>query len=326
MRPGPCVLLLPIVLALAAVAPPATPASTQETAVMADLDTLWNFDDPAGTEVRFRALLPELAPGSPARCELLTQVARTQGLQRAFAAADSTLDEVEAALAGPAATDRVRIRYLLERGRVRNSAGDPSAARPLFIEAFDRALLAKEDALAVDAAHMVAIVEAAPADQARWNERALALAAGSTDPKARQWRGSLLNNMGWTRHGEKDYAAALDLFEQALAARLEQGDAGSIRVARWCVARCLRSLGRLDEALARQRELEAECTAAGAPDGYVYEEIGECLLALGRAGEARPALARAYEELSKDPWLAANEQPRLERLRALAEGRPAPGD
>jgi hypothetical protein len=49
----------------------------------------------------------------------------------------------------------------------------------------------------------------------------------------------------------------------------------------------------------------------------VDEELGECLLALGRADEARRYFALAYEKLSADSWLVQNESARLERLRAL---------
>jgi hypothetical protein len=41
-------------------------------------------------------------------------------------------------------------------------------------------------------------------------------------------------------------------------------------------------------------------------------------LALGRKEEAKPFFDRAYDLLSKDPWLAENEQKRLERLKELA--------
>jgi hypothetical protein len=45
--------------------------------------------------------------------------------------------------------------------------------------------------------------------------------------------------------------------------------------------------------------------------------LGECLLALNRQAKAGPYFALAYDELSKDPWLADNEPARLERLRQL---------
>jgi hypothetical protein len=39
------------------------------------------------------------------------------------------------------------------------------------------------------------------------------------------------------------------------------------------VAWTLRSLGKIDDALAIQLHLESECEAAGAPDPYVFEEL-----------------------------------------------------
>ena len=77
------------------------------------------------------------------------------------------------------------------------------------------------------------------------------------------------------------------------------------------MARCLRSLGRTDEALTRQQALHAEHTALGTRDGFVLEELGECLLALGRGDEARPYFAQAHTELSQDAWLAEAEPARM---------------
>jgi hypothetical protein len=60
----------------------------------------------------------------------------------------------------------------------------------------------------------------------------------------------------------------------------------------------------------------------GESDGYVFEELGECLLLLGRPGEARLFFARAYAELSRDSWLAESEPARLERLKELGAEQP----
>jgi tetratricopeptide (TPR) repeat protein len=155
---------------------------------------------------------------------------------------------------------------------VLNSSGHPDEARRLFEAAFGGASDAGLEFLAVDALHMLAIV-APPAEQDGFNRRALELAEAAADPRARQWRGSLLNNMGWSAFDRGDLDAALALFDDALAAREEQGKQSEILVARWCIARCLRELGRVDEALAIQLELAAELTAAGKTDQYVDEEL-----------------------------------------------------
>jgi hypothetical protein len=69
-----------------------------------------------------------------------------------------------------------------------------------------------------------------------------------------------------------------------------------------------------------QRALLKEYETAGGGDGYVYEELGECLLALGRSDEARPHFAKAYELLSQDAWLVENQKERIERLKELGGG------
>lgn len=251
-----------------------------------DFDTLWDFGDVPATADAFRDLLP-LAhdAGDPDYLvQLLSQIARTEGLQGRFDAAHELLDDAEALLpeSGPIA----RVRVFLERGRALNSGGDSSRGRDHFLEAWALARSSGADGYAVDAAHMLGIVE--PAEQAAaWNERALKLAESSADPHARRWRGSLLNNMGWSRHDAGDHAGALGLFEQALAFRVEQGGERGIRIARWCVARAWRSLGRIEDALEEQRALLAEGEAADEPVGSTHQEIAECLMALGRADEAR---------------------------------------
>jgi tetratricopeptide (TPR) repeat protein len=174
----------------------------------------------------------------------------------------------------PAEPVELRVRAVLERGRVLNSRGAPDAARPLFEFAFAAATEAGVEHLAVDALHVVAIV-APPAEQEALHRRALDLAAGADDPRARDWRASLLNNLGWTLFDRAEYEAALAVFEDALAARIEQGKTGNIQVARWCIGRTLRALGRLDEALAVQQALAAEHNAAGTSDPYVAEELTE---------------------------------------------------
>jgi tetratricopeptide (TPR) repeat protein len=280
----------------------------------AKLDRWWDFARPAESEARFRAELPSLPAGSAARLELLTQIARAQGLQRRFDAAGATLDEVEKAMRdGP---PRVRVRYLLERGRVYNSSQQPGRALPLFESALALATTAHEDFLAIDAAHMLGIA-AAPADRLQWNLEAVAMAERSSDPRARRWLAPLYNNIGWTWHEQGAYALALDYFEKALPLREARGEVEAIRTARWAIARALRSLGRYDEALTIQRALLAEHEKDGSTDGHVFEELGELELARNHADVARPWFAQAARTLGQDAWFAASEPARLERLREL---------
>ncbi len=261
----------------------------------------------------------EKADNTSYHAELLTQVARAQGLQRKFDEAHATLDRVDA-LINDATMPVARVRYLLERGRVFNSAGDPGAAKPLFESALELARRCGAEYHAVDAAHMLGIVEKGTASLL-WNRKAIAMAEAAEEPHAHNWLGSLYNNTGWTYHDMGDYDNALDLFKKSLAWRQQQQDAEGTRIAKWCIARTYRSLGELEPALDMQMALLREHDAAGTNDGYVHEELGECLYALDRKDESRAHFAKAHELLSQDPWLAANEPERLQRLERLARGR-----
>jgi tetratricopeptide (TPR) repeat protein len=278
------------------------------------LDATWDFDRPAQSEARFRRELAALPGGSDAALELATQIARAQSLQREFAAAHQTLDGVESRLNGR--PERVRVRYLLERGRTFNSSGQPQLAVPLFSEALDRARAAHEEFLAIDAAHMLGIA-APPEDRLAWNLQALAMTERTADTRSKRWLASLYNNIGWTYQERGDYADALAYFEKALPAWQARGGPAQVRIAYWSIARAYRSLGRLDEALAIQLRLAREADAAGEPDGYVYEELAELLLAKGEADAARPNFARAYALLSAEKGLQAETPERLARLRRL---------
>ena len=279
-----------------------------------DFDALWDYSDPHKTETKFREILIQIPESNPAYLELLTQIARAQGLQQKFDKAHQTLDQVERRL-GDYAT-RAKVRYYLERGRVFNSSGHPAEARPFFEQALDMAKELLEDFYAVDALHMLAIV-APPASSLELNLLAIQFAESSDQEKARGWLGSLYNNTGWSYHELGDYESALDMFQKAEAVRRLKGSVNEIRIAQWCVGRSLRSLKRVEEALSKQITLKAEYEAAGESDGYVFEELGECLLALDRAQEAQPYFAKAHELLSQEVWLAEKEPERINRLKNL---------
>ncbi len=281
-----------------------------------DFGPLWNFDDPVSTEVRFRELLVTVRASGDVggTVEVMTQVARSQGLQQKFDDAHTTLDEAQGLVR--ADLGRARLRLLLERGRVSRSSGQPDEARPLFEEAWRLGREIGEENLAIDAAHMVALV-VPPAEATRWSEEGMRAAESATDPKAKRWLGPFYNNLGWTYHDQGDFARALELFEKSVAFRQSQGSQPEIWIARWSVARAYRSLGRHEEALEAQEALRSEREAAGHPDGYVFEELGECLLALGRAEEAKSHFAHAHELLSTDPWMQRDEPARLARMAEL---------
>jgi len=283
-----------------------------------NFDELWDYNNPRETEARFRALLPHARESGDVSylAQLLTQIARAQGLQGKFKAAHATLDEVQGLLRDDHHV--ARIRYLLERGRVFNSLQRSTQAREFLHQAWDLARQKGEDYHAVDAAHMMGIVEP-PDRQLEWSQRALYLATRSTDPRAREWLGPLYNNIGWTYHDLRRYDEALIHFRKGLEWRQRQKQPRETRIAAWTFARGLRSVGRYEEALEIQRDNLQQAESSGEVDGLIQEELAECLLALGQQEEAREHFARAYELLSQDDWLRKHEPARLQRLQQLSE-------
>jgi hypothetical protein len=102
---------------------------TRPRADLPDFDAMWDYNQPAQTERAFREVLRQTEDAADAayRAELLTQIARTLGLQRRFDEAHALLDQVEPMLAG-GGMDVPRVRWLLERGRTLNSSGLPERA------------------------------------------------------------------------------------------------------------------------------------------------------------------------------------------------------
>ena len=228
-----------------------------------ELAELWNFGDPALSESRFRGAIVAGGSGQLRTLELQTQLARSLGLQGKFDEAVAVLDSVESSDA------RVLARVFLERGRVLNSSGHPNDAIPFFEKAQGHAQDAGDSYLEVDAYHMMAIADADNSE--KWMRLGLAIAESSEDKRTRGWRGALHNNLAWNLHDAGEFAPALTEFELARDVFEETGTPEQVHIAWWSVARCLRSLGRREEALAIQRRLAADDPL----DEYVAEEIEE---------------------------------------------------
>ncbi|MBK6874991.1 MAG: tetratricopeptide repeat protein [Ignavibacteria bacterium] len=293
------------------------PPANNNSAKASDFDSLWNYNDPAATETKFREILPQIKESGNISeyLQLLTQIARTLGLRRMFDESHKLLDEVEPQLND--SLPKAKVRYLLERGRTFNSSDKISEARELFLQAYDLAASAKEDNLAVDAAHMMGIVESDD-KSVEWNEKAMEIAEASSDPKANKWLGSLYNNLGWTYFEMKQYERALDLFRKDAVWYEQNNVKNYVNVAHWSAAKTLRMMGKTDEALNEQlRLLELFHNAKADEDGYVYEELAECYLIKNNAAEAAKYAGLAYDILSKDIWMEANEKDRLNRLKDL---------
>jgi tetratricopeptide (TPR) repeat protein len=259
------------------------------------LRPLWDFSDLEVSEARFREQLEEETTDG-GRAEVLTQLARVEGLRGRWDECDVLLDEAEA-LGG------AEVRVLLERGRRQRSSGQPGAGQALFEQAFELARATGEDVLAVDAAHMVAIVD----DTEAWTARGVEIAASSDDAGVRYWLGPLYNNVGWSRFDAGDTAGALEAFELALASR-ERDDPrpDALAFARYAVGRALRAAGRAEEAVAM---LEL-CVSLEDPD--YYEELAEDYAAVGRHDDARAQAERALALIPED-----DDASRIARLREL---------
>jgi tetratricopeptide (TPR) repeat protein len=271
----------------------------------------WDFDRPDLSEERFRAIVDRAGVDPLVRVEGLTHLARALGLQRRFGEGHETLDLAERDLL--VSQSRLSARIKLERGRLFNSAGQPDRSISCFLDAWAMAVRAKADDEAIDAAHMLGIVVGDDEGLA-WNRRAFDLALASSDPRGRAWRAPLANNIGWALFDRNDLVGALEVLRQALKFREEARQPAEILIAKWAVARTLRALDRIDDALTIQQALQAELSRAGKTDHYVEEELGECLWAAKKRDEAKPWLRRALEGFRTDEWMVANEAERLARL------------
>lgn len=171
------------------------------------LDRLWNFDDPALSESRFRAAIADPAYDDDERAEFATQLGRAIGLQGRYEEADALLDSID----GDEPT--VAVRVLLERGRVLNSGGHAEMAVPLFEQAAELADHLGEEFLAVDALHMLAIADTAHAEA--WTRSALEYASTVHDARTKRWMVALHNNLGWTLHDAGRCTEAMVEFQLA---------------------------------------------------------------------------------------------------------------
>jgi hypothetical protein len=120
-----------------------------------------------------------------------------------------------------------------------------------FEQALHLAATEGQDVLAVDAAHMLGVMP--PYDAAeRWNQRAIAIAQASAEPRAGLWIGTLYINLGWNYHRLERYADAERAFAAAIPALEQLGNQGRVRTVRLCLAKNRRLFGDPDGALPLQ--------------------------------------------------------------------------
>lgn len=287
-----------------------------EPPALPDFNTLWKFSDPNGTESAFSALLePARKSGDMSYLlQLQTQIARAQGLQDKFAEAHATLDGVREQLRHDLAL--VRVRYLLERGRVYNSSGAPEKALPLFIEAYEAATSASETKYAADALHMAAIAAPTPAGKVEWNVRALEYI--EKHPQEKRWLNAVYNNLGEAYLLTKEYAKALDCFQNLVDMSRARGEEPWMYTLK-DISKCLRLLGRNEEAREVIQLVHAELKHKGEVDGWISGELAECLLALNEKDAARALFKEAYAAFQKDEYVLKHEAEMMGRVKSLAE-------
>ena len=276
-----------------------------ETSAMAlDVSSLWDYSKPAASERRFEQALAGASADDA--FVLRTQIARTWGLRGNFERAR----EILAALAPelPERSAECRVRHALELGRTYVSAvhsresltpESRERARALYLQAFETARAAGLDDLAIDALHMMPVVDDDPADQLAWNYKALAYLEKS-GAQGRKWEGPLRNNVGHANRLRGNYDEALAQFRLSLAAFDRDGRAAEARIARWMIARTLRDMQRFDEAIAIQRRLEREFEQAGEPDPYVFEELEALYRATGDTAQAERYAERLREARQRE--------------------------
>ena len=256
-----------------------------------DVLSIWNYDDPAASEARFREIAKTADPDDAAILE--TQIARTYGLRGRFDEARSILSILQPRL--PSLGPEARVRYHLEYGRTlispvhkkaQKTDEARAAARSAYLTAYELARQSNLDYLAIDALHMVPFVDTDTESSLKWTKLALETTVQSTQPESKKWETMLRNNYGYYLHTQGKLKEALAVFQENVPPTEKAGNATKTRIAHWMVGWTMRSLGQLDGALAIQLRLEQENAKDSTPDQYVFEELAHIYKAKGDAAKA----------------------------------------
>lgn len=263
-----------------------------------DVLALWDFKNPTLSEQRFRSAL-QSAKGDEALV-LHTQIARTYVFRKDFAQAREILHAIEPQVQ-PASAE-VQVRYWLELGRTYAShqhqpeSQTPEAkqmARSAFNNALRIAQSARLDGLAIDAIHMFAFIDTAPADQLKRGLQALALVEKSNQADAKRWEASIRSNLGEALYEMGRYPEALGHFKKSAVLREQSSNLKAARDAHWHIARVLRMQHQYEQALVIQLRLEHDSDLMSDPKDYIFEELALLYRAMGEDKRAEHYLKRA---------------------------------
>lgn len=256
-----------------------------------DINALWDYSKPELSEGRFREALADASADDQIILE--TQIARSYGLRKDFAKAQEILANLEPRLSQ--ASPEANVRYWVELGRTYCSVAHPKESRTpeakergglAYMKAFECAKAGGLDFLAVDALHMMTVIDSAPESQIEWNRKALAFMEESNQEEAKKWEGSLRYNLGYAFHLAERYDEAFEEFGRAMIAYESAGRINSVRYTKWMIAWTMRVTGRYSEALEIQLTLEKEWEVAGEPDPYVFEELAHIYKEIGDESKA----------------------------------------
>lgn len=290
-----------------------------------DIDDLWDFNDLGKTEIKIHEQLAHMTSTeelsqSPKRAELLTQLARLQGLQGKLQEAEATLLLTKELLPeGHAqAFARAELRYLIEQGRFFSLSMNSYQSLKYFEMAWQEAVKLNDVYLLIETSVLLSISQP-PKYQNEWLKQALKLAETSGDARGKLWLAQLYVMDGWHSFNFRKFEESLESFKKALE-QPETTQNISNRVAvRWGLARTLRSLGRVQDALNVQNELLSEFQAVEKVNGHVFLELAECLLLLKKHEDAKIYFEAAYKELSLNGWYSDNKPSELSRIQYLSK-------
>ncbi len=273
-----------------------------------DINRLWDFDQPALSEARFRAALIGASPEDA--LVLQSQIARSYVLRGERQPALEILRAIEANVA--VSGSEAQVCYWLELGRAHASPAHPpealtwkaqTQARQAFQEAFRRAKAAGLDPHTIEALHLMAFTENNPERQAMHERDALRFVQFSQQEAAQRWECAVRIGLAQALIRLQNHAEAVSELQAATQAGIRMGTTHCARSAQWFLGWAYRMAGHLNEALALQLELEQ--SAAGTPLllREVLDELGRLYQALGEDERARLYRARALAPLgglSKD--------------------------